>query len=168
MSAIVIEIEAARAGDADAFGAIVTAHEAMVYSLAYHFFHDRERAADIAQDVFLQLYRALGTIRSDAHLVHWLRQVTTRRCIDALRRARMRPVPLDELSAVDENDPTLAPLLRQIVATLPEAQRVVVTLRYQEGLEPAEISRISGMRLNTVKSHLHRALRSLRKMLEER
>ena len=158
----------ARSGDGDAFAELLAEHESMVYSLAYHFFNDRERASDIAQDVFLQLYRSLGTISSDAHLVHWLRQVTTRRCIDQLRRTKLRPVPIDEVEhlSMPSGDPTLARALRQLVATLPESQRLVVTLRYQEDLGPEEISRIAGMRLNTVKSHLHRALRSLRRMLE--
>jgi len=157
----------ARSGDGDAFAALLAEHESMVYSLAYHFFNDRERAADIAQDVFLQLYRSLGAIDSDAHLVHWLRQ-TTRRCIAQLRRRRLRAVPIDEVEhlAMPSGDPTLGRALRQLVATLPESQRLVVTLRYQEDLGPEEISRIAGMRLNTVKSHLHRALRSLRRMLE--
>jgi len=158
----------ARSGDGDAFAELLAEHESMVYSLAYHFFNDRERAADIAQDVFLQLYRNLGTIDSDTHLIHWLRQVTTRRCIDQLRRTKLRPVPIEEIAhmSTPSGDPTLARALRQLVATLPESQRLVVTLRYQEDLGPEEISRIAGMRLNTVKSHLHRALRSLRRMLE--
>jgi len=160
----------ARSGDGDAFAELLAGHESMVYSLAYHFFNDRERAADIAQDVFLQLYRNLGSIDSHSHLVHWLRQVTTRRCIDQLRRTRLRAVPIDDAAhlSTPSGDPTLGRALRQLVATLPESQRLVVTLRYQEDLGPEEISRIAGMPLNTVKSHLHRALRSLRLMLEER
>lgn len=163
-----VALARARSGDGDAFAELLAEHESMVYSLAYHFFNDRDRAADIAQDVFLQLYRNLGTIDSDAHLVHWLRQVTTRRCIDQLRRTKLRPVPIDEAEHLPtpSGDPTLARALRQLVATLPESQRLVVTLRYQEDLGPEEISRLAGMRLNTVKSHLHRALRSLRRMLE--
>ena len=160
----------ARSGDGDAFAELLAEHESMVYSLGYHFFNDRERAADIAQDVFLQLYRSLDSIDSHAHLVHWLRQVTTRRCIDQLRRGRLHPVPIEEAAhlSTPTGDPTLGRALRQLVATLPESQRLVVTLRYQEDLGPEEISRIAGMRLNTVKSHLHRALRALRRMLEER
>src|SRR3954471_8352097 len=80
----------ARSGDGDAFAELLAEHESMVYSLAYHFFNDRERAAAIAQDVFLQLYRSLGPLGSDAHLVHWRRQVPPRRCIDQLRRTKLR------------------------------------------------------------------------------
>ena len=164
-------LERARGGDHDAFGQLVAAHQAMVFSIAFHFFGDRDRAADLAQDIFLQLYRNLGAIASPTHLVNWLRQVTTRRCIDEVRRSRLRAVPLDdvlELAASDRAaDPLLGRTLRRLITTLPEMQRLVVTLRYQEELGPVEISRIVGMRVNTVKSQLHRALQALRRKLEE-
>jgi RNA polymerase sigma-70 factor (ECF subfamily) len=175
---VVAEIEApdplgrARQGDHDAFAELVAAHQAMVFSIAFHFFGDRDRAADIAQDIFLQLYRNLGSLNSSTHLVHWLRQVTTRRCIDEARRSRLRAVPLEdaaELTAADRPaDPLLGRTMRRLLAKLPEAQRAVVLMRYQEDLDPSEISRIVGMRVSTVKSQLHRALRALRRKLEER
>src|SRR5437868_10244115 len=90
-------LQRARGGDHEAFGELVAANQAMVFSIAFHFFGDRDRAADIAQDIFLQLYRNLGAIASPTHLVNWLRQVTTRRCIDEVRRSRFRAVPLDDV-----------------------------------------------------------------------
>lgn len=164
-------LERARAGDHDAFAEIVSEHEAMVFSIAYHFFNDRDRAEEVAQDAFLQLYRSLDTISSPSHLLFWLRQVTSRRCIDAIRRSRLKAVCLDDVeelpSATVTADPLLDRKLKQLVADLPEAQRLVVTLRYQEDLDPAEICRIVAMPINTVKSHLHRALLVLRKKLGE-
>ena len=160
-------IERARAGDHDAFADIVTRHEGMVFSLAFHFFDDRARAEEIAQDVFLQLYRNLDTIESDSHLLFWLRQVTTRRCIDVTRRARLKAVSLDDAEPIHaphgvDRDPLRDRNLRKLVAELPDVQRTVVTLRYQEDLDPSEICRIVNMPVNTVKSHLHRALQALR------
>ena len=64
-------------------------------------------------------------------------------------------------------DPFLDRKLRQFVAELPETQRIIVTLRYQEDLDPSEICRIVEMPVNTVKSHLHRALAALRRRLGE-
>lgn len=159
----------AKEGDHDAFADIVAEHESMVYSIVYHFFGDRERSEEIAQDVFLQLYRSLSDIESPVHLLFWLRQVTARRCIDAMRRARLRPVALDdaiEIGSHDRNgDPLMERTLRRLVAELPETQRLVVTLRYQEDLDPSDICRIAGIPVNTVKSHLHRAIQALRKKL---
>jgi RNA polymerase sigma-70 factor (ECF subfamily) len=175
MTAIVTEatvetpLDRARAGDGDAFATIVSDHEAMVFSLVYHFFHDRSRAEEIAQDVFLQLYRSLDSIESPEHLTHWLRQVTTRRCIDVIRRSKLRAVPLDSIVDIESNDRVADPLLdrklRTMIAELPDMQRVILTLRYQEDLDPTDICRIVEMPVNTVKSHLHRALQSLRSKL---
>jgi RNA polymerase sigma-70 factor (ECF subfamily) len=161
----------AQAGDHDAFAELIGQHEAMVYSLAWNFFGDRSRAEEIAQDVFLQLYRSLASIESDSHLLFWLRQVATRRCIDQTRRARFKVVSLDaaeELAATPRAaDPLLDRRLKSLLRDLPDVQRALVTLRYQEDLDPAEICRIVGMPVNTVKSHLHRALQSLRRKLEK-
>lgn len=162
----------AQAGDHDAFAELIERHESMVYSLAYHFFSDRSRAEELAQDVFLQLYRHLDSLETEAHVLFWLRQVTTRRCIDQVRRARMKAVSLEdagELHVVDRAaDPFLDRRLKQSIQELPDVQRALVTLRYQEDLDPSEICRIVGMPVNTVKSHLHRALQSLRRKLEKR
>jgi RNA polymerase sigma-70 factor (ECF subfamily) len=161
----------AQGGDHDAFAELIERHEAMVYSLAWNFFGDRGVAEEVAQDVFLQLYRSLATIESDSHLLFWLRQVTTRRCIDQRRRVRMKAVSLDdaaEVRAVEKPaDPLFDRRLRRHIAELPEKQRAIVTLRYQEDLDPAEICRIVGLPVNTVKSHLHRALQALRRKLEK-
>src|SRR5687767_15896043 len=104
-------LERARGGDHAAFAEIVAEHESMVFSIAYHFFNDRDRAQEIAQDAFLQLYRNLDSIESPSHLVHWLRQVTTRRCIDVTRRSRLRAVSIDEVAEIEAahhpNDPLL-------------------------------------------------------------
>ncbi len=160
----------AKRGDHDAFSQLIERHEAMVFSLALHFFNDRSRAEDVAQEVFLQLYRSLDSIESESHLLFWLRQVTTRRCIDLTRRNRIRAVSLDDVgelcSADRKSDPILDRRLKRLISELPDLQRAVVTLRYQEDLDPAEICRIVGMPVNTVKSHLHRALGALRRKLE--
>jgi RNA polymerase sigma-70 factor (ECF subfamily) len=114
----------AQQGDHDAFAALVEDHEAMVYSIARNFF-DRTRAEEIAQEVFLQLYRFLGELESASHVVFWLRQVTSRRCIDGARRAKFRmAVPLEHagpLAATGETrDPLFDRLVRQEIAALPE------------------------------------------------
>jgi len=157
-------------GDQSAFAEIVRQHQAMVFSLAYHFLHDRSLAEELAQEVFLHLYRNLSAIESPAHLKFWLRKVTSHRCIDEARRKSVRPqLSLDEVSepiaSAQESDPVLAQTLRKFVASLPEKMRMVVTLRYQEDLEPAEIAEILDLPVNTVKSHLRRALAILREKI---
>jgi DNA-directed RNA polymerase specialized sigma24 family protein len=64
-------------GDAAAFESIVREFQGMVFSLAYHFLHDRALAEDMAQEVFLHLFRNLRSIQSPEHLKFWLRKVAT-------------------------------------------------------------------------------------------
>src|SRR3954465_7697533 len=159
----------AATGDHEAFGSLIREHQDMVFSIAWNSLHDRDRAEEIAQEVFLQLYRTLGEIETPAHLTFWLRRVTSNRCIDESRRGRWRIVTLDEASEVahdaDETDPFLARKLAQMLQRLPAQQRLAITMRYQEGLEPSEIGAVLDMPLNTVKSHLRRGLAALREWL---
>src|ERR1035441_6538169 len=73
------------------FEGIVRAHQSMVFSIAYHFRHDRPAAEELSQDVFLQLYKSMGALESAEHVTRWLRRVTTNRCIDQCRRSKLMP-----------------------------------------------------------------------------
>ena len=156
----------ARVGDQAAFADIVRGHQAMVFSLARHFLRDHAVAEEVAQEVFLELYRHLDSIESPDHLRHWLRKVASNRCIDHARRSKRPHVGLDEVAEIAsdqrQSDPILAGTLRRYVGTLPEAARMVVILRYQEDLDPSEIAQVLDMPVNTVKSHLQRSLALLR------
>ena len=155
-----------------AFATIVREHEAMVFSIGWHFLRNRAVAEELAQDVFLQLHKNLGSIESAAHLTNWLRRVMTQRCIDYVRRARIRPsIGLDEAPeprvAAVEHDPLLTVMLDRQIARLPERSRMIVVLRFQEEMEPGEIAEALGIPVGTVKSNLHRALALLRARMEK-
>jgi RNA polymerase sigma-70 factor, ECF subfamily len=156
-------------GDCSAFAELVQEHEAMVYSLAYHSLHDSGAAEDVAQDVFLDLYRSLASIKSAAHLKHWLRRTASHRVIDAVRRRGWREVELDESSEpalpAADSDPLLREKLQQLIASLPAKPRLVVVLRFQEELELHEIAETLDMPINTVKSSLQRSLAILREKI---
>ena len=158
------------AGQSLDFDELMRAHQSMVFSVAYHFLRDRESAEEVAQEVFLSLHRNLGTIQSPSHAAFWLRKVTVQRAFDEGRRRRRRPqVALEDIAepaaAVRPEDPLLGGTLRRLIATLAEAPRMVMILRYQEDLDPAEIAEILGMPVATVKSHQQRSLVLLRQKL---
>jgi RNA polymerase sigma-70 factor, ECF subfamily len=162
----------ALAGEAAAFGELVRCHQGSVYSLALRMLSDRQKAEDLAQEVFLRLYRNLSSVASLAHLSFWLRKVTLNGAIDRLRReARYEAVPLEEADALASDttdaDPLLERQLRLLLAQLAPAPRAVLLLRYQEDLDPAEIARTLSMSVNTVKSHLKRSLAMLRECIGE-
>ncbi|HEX8985417.1 MAG TPA: sigma-70 family RNA polymerase sigma factor [Bryobacteraceae bacterium] len=149
------------------FADLVRDHQALVFSIAYHYLHDRGAAEELAQEVFLQLHQHLAAIRSAEHAGHWLRKAAVHRSIDYGRRARARPqFSLEDApepsTPASESDPLLSGRLRKLVASLPEKPRMVMVLRYQEDLEPAEIAGLLNMPVRTVKSHLARSLAMLR------
>ncbi len=153
--------------DPEAFGEIVNKHKSMVYSLVFHFFQSRALAEDIAQEVYLELFKNLDSIVSDLHLSFWLRQAVTRKCIDHTRRLKHRRYqPLEDIIepgyTPEESDPFLAATLRKKVDALPDKMRMVIILRFQEDLKLSEISTTMDMPVNTVKTTLRRALARLR------
>lgn len=145
------------------FAAIVRTHQRMVYSICWHFFRNRGIAEEIGQDVFLQLYKNLDSIDSPAHMEGWLRQTATHRCIDAYRKKSNRQEismeGLAEPAALPNvKDTMLSDQVRRLVASLPETQRAVVILRYQEDLDVHEIAATLNLPQRTVWSHLRRAI----------
>jgi RNA polymerase sigma-70 factor (ECF subfamily) len=141
----------------------------MVFSIALRVVADRSAAEEVAQDVFLELHAKLPQLASPEHILFWLRKVAIHRAIDYLRKQARRPEEafdpneLPEIAIDDDpGDPLLSRQLRQLVASLPEVQRTVIVLRYQEDLMPEEIAAMLSMPVATVKSHLQRTLRLLR------
>jgi RNA polymerase sigma-70 factor (ECF subfamily) len=154
------------------FEQLVEEHQSMVFSLALRMTGDRGLAEEIAQDVFMEMDRHLGKLESAAHATFWLRRVAMNRSADALRRRRVRRVDLwveieeqHGLRAETAARPLGASMgarLEALLATLPEAQRAALVLRYQEDLTPEEIASTLAAPVATVKSHLQRGLKLLR------
>ena len=145
-------------------------HQNLVYSIAYHFVQNVAIAEEIAQDVFLELFRNVNKMQSSAHLLYWLRRTTTNRCIDQSRKLAFRTeVPMEGTSEPADShkftDTMLNDRLRREIAGLPEWQKAVVILRYQEDLDPVEIADVLSIPVNTVKSRLHRAVETLREKM---
>jgi RNA polymerase sigma-70 factor, ECF subfamily len=168
----------ARAGNAGAFAELVRAHQGSVFSIGLRMLNRRDAAEDLAQDVFLQLYRRLEDIESLEHLGFWLRRVAANLAIDWLRRVPYTSTqPLEEGTDVAMQDQPQDPLmdreLRRLMNELSPPARAVMLLRYQEDRDLAEIGAMLEMPVNTVKSHIKRSLTTLRsrmigaKLIEE-
>jgi RNA polymerase sigma-70 factor, ECF subfamily len=161
------QLTQARAGQSTALADLIRANQRTVYSLALRMLGTRDLAEDLVQDVFMQLSDNLQSIESGAHLVFWLRKVTTHKAIDRLRhRARIQMTSLEEhdelFSSEESRDPLLQRHLGVLLRELSPPARAVLLLRYQEDLDPTDIARTLDMPLNTVKSHLKRSLDLLR------
>ncbi len=173
-------VSRAAAGDAAAFQGLVERHRSMVYRLAYRFAGNHYDAEDIAQDVFIKVYRSLDRFRHDAQLSSWLYRIVMNACIDHRRRhvaAGVRPFGAEaEQRMHDTPEATPGPetrayagelggVLTAEIARLPPGQRIVFLMRHEEGMKLGEIATALGLAEGTVKRQLHAAVHRLRRAL---
>ena len=153
------------------FRKLVETHQKMVFSLALRVTGEHGAAEEVAQDVFLELFRGGDRLDGGDHAKFWLRRVTVHRATDALRRKSRQPEAeaeewMEEQYVQEHSDglsAAVAGLLEEMLKTLPEAMRVAVVLRYQEEMSPDEIAQLLGQPVATVKSNLQRGLQLLRR-----
>jgi len=168
-------IEACQRGDEEAFRVLFETHKDRVYSIALRYAGDSATAMDIAQDTFLKLLSNIQQFRGESSFESWLYRMVVNSCLDYHRKRRRFLPLLDEALDVfrSPRESTLHDLLReeqeervqQIVAQLPEEQRIVVVLRYTDGLSYEEIADLLGCRRGTVASRLNRAHKALERRL---
>ena len=157
--------------DPGEFRRLVDQHQRMVFSIALRIVREHGSAEEVAQDVFLELYRSGERLQNEDHIRFWLRRVAVHRATDALRRHRRQPEAAAEMW-MEEQHGFPAPddglrngvvnRLETMVGSLPEAMRVALVLRYGEELSAEEIARTLGQPPATVKSNLQRGLKLLR------
>jgi RNA polymerase sigma-70 factor, ECF subfamily len=164
-------IEACQRGDYDAFRLLFETHKDRVYSIALRYSGDAAEAMDIAQETFLKLLSSIQDFRGDSSFESWLYRIVVNRCLDHQRRGRKLMPFLEDMLDAAEN--ALSKLLRAevendvqaIVGKLPPEQRIVVVLRYTEGLSYEEIAAILNCSKGTVASRLNRAHSALERRL---
>lgn len=159
-------------GDARAFEGLVAAYQRRVYGFAFRYLRDREEAADLAQEIFLRLYRKLHRFDSDRPFEPWFWKLAARVSADYLqkRSAAALEVPLDDLPAVRAAEDGKRPLsqettLGSALVRLPRAYRLPLLLHYELGLRLQEVAEVTGFTVPAVKSRLHRARLELQREL---
>src|SRR5690349_21591742 len=180
MSADADLVSRAAGGDSSAFQVLVERHRSMVYRVAYQFAGNHHDAEDIAQDVFIKVYRSLDRFRQDAQLTSWMYRIAMNACIDYRRRhAPAGAAPFGEEAEQkmlntpeDAPDPEerayageLGEVLEAEVQRLPPGQRIVFIMRHHQGLKLGEIASALGLAEGTVKRQLHAAVHRLRQAL---
>jgi RNA polymerase sigma-70 factor (ECF subfamily) len=169
--------------DEAAFGEFVQRYQKRFYRLAYGYLHNHEESLDAVQEAFIKIYRARATWEPRANPYTWAYRIVANQCVDLLRKRK----GVGAAASLDEEDSpearTLAdtsavdPLMLQVnreernkvmeaVLKLPPRQREIIILRHYEELSLQEIAEVQGCALGTVKSSLHRALASLKGILE--
>jgi RNA polymerase sigma-70 factor (ECF subfamily) len=168
----------AHAGDMAAFEEIYSRHNRRVYSLCLRMTGNTGEAEDLAQEVFIQLYRKVGSFRGESAFTTWLHRLTVNQ---VLMHFRKRGVKLEQTTDDGDTpvqivkgteDPNRMPVVDRIaidraVGKLPPGYRTVFLLHDVEGHEHEEIARLLGCSVGTSKSQLHKARMKLRGLLRQ-
>ncbi len=158
-------IQKAAAGDEEAFSELYHSYRDWVYRLAWRFLKDEGLAQDVAQETFVYLIKKLPSLQLTARMTTFLYPVVKNLCLNLLRARR--PHDLDELRLYEVPVPENSCAsglddLRRVLAVLPAEQAEVLTMRFIEDMQLAEIAQALDIPVGTVKSRLHHALRALR------
>ncbi len=177
-------IRQAKSGNLKAYEEIIGLYEKKVFSTIYYMVKNDNEVEDIAQEVFIKIYKNLGNFKEESSLYTWIYRITVNVCIDELKK-RKKVVYLDEkidtkdgeveLQLSDDSksptdiaeDNDLKDKLEKCIKKLPESQRMMIILRDIKGFTYMEIAEIMKMNLGTVKSKINRARASLKELLEE-
>jgi len=163
-------IAGCRNGDELAWEALVRRYQGRVFGVALHYLRDREEARDVAQDVFVKVYRSLEKVRDGDTFLAWLLRLTRNQSIDRLRRLTARrtdrAVPVEE--AAELPDPAPGPesdglggerrrLLYRALGRLSPLNREMILLKDIQELKLVEIADLLDVPVGTVKTRSHRA-----------
>lgn len=176
-------VRQAKAGDARAFEALVTAYETRIYNLALRYLGNPHDAEDAAQEVFLRVFRFLEGFQEESSFSTWLYRIGVNVCKDMLKaRSQRQEQPLGQEDEEDGTHPIHIPDLRYdpetvysetekrellcaAIEALPPRQREILILRDLQGLSYEELAEVLSLEVGTVKSRLARSRESLRKIL---
>jgi len=181
IKALVVDGEREKAREL--FGELVAHQQRRAVRIAYHYLRDAHDADEAVQDAFLKVFTHIATYREDYPFEVWFTRILVNGCLD-MRKARARrlrwavPVPMipgiapiEAVSAGPSPEQRLvsaerAGQISAAVAQLPERQRAVFTLCHLAEQSTHEVSQALGLSEATVRVHLFRAVRKLRKLLE--
>ncbi|HBQ24893.1 MAG TPA: RNA polymerase subunit sigma-24 [Syntrophomonas sp.] len=173
------EVEGFLARDPQAFEELINQYKAYVFAIILRFINDPDDAQDIAQEVFLQLYRSLPEYQPD-HLKAWIGRITTNKAIDWKRKQARQPALVDSdmerqiIPGVMDMSPEQMLLqqereshMKDLCRSLPPRYSQVMIKYHFENKSYQQIAREEGISLKTVESRLYRARRLLRERWKE-
>jgi RNA polymerase sigma-70 factor, ECF subfamily len=164
-------VERCRSGDDIAFSELVDRYKDLVYGMVWRMGVDRSHADDLAQEVFLKVYRGLPYFRGEARLSTWIYRIVANVCTRA-RSGRSVEIsgtaPVREPGAPDAvfGEFELRDRLEKAIRQLPDNYRLLIAAHYLNGVQYESLAEALDIPIGTVKTHLYRAKRRLRELLE--
>ena len=165
-------------GDRQVFHELYLEHHRRVYSICLRMTQDVSEAEDLTQEVFIQLFRTIGTFRGESAFATWLHRLTVNHVLMHFRKRKVRPdltsgngeLPVQVVAGT--NDPKRMRvvdriLLSEIIAKLPSGYREAIIMHDIEGLQHSEIAEMRGRSVGTSKSQLHKGRAMLRALITQ-
>ena len=173
-----LPVQQARDGEPAAWDALFRRYQLPLYVYVFELVHNEQSSLDIVQEIFIAAARHIGGLREDDKFGSWLFGIAHQKVIQIWRKHSGKEVLLDEIpESPDEFETGPDDLLirreqetefMNLLNQLPPPQRAVLLLHFIEDFSLGEIARITETQLGTVKSRIHYAKKSLRKLLEEK
>lgn len=169
-----------------AFRSLVMDYQDQVVNICYGFLKNREDAEDVAQEVFIAVYKSIGNFRSDARLSTWLYRIAVNRSLNLVKKNKRKQwigsfqtffggesetlqVPDSHHVGAQESLERAERLatLHQVISSLPNNQKIAFSLQKYEDLSYKEIAEVMEISLSAVESLIHRAKKNLQKKLHD-
>jgi RNA polymerase sigma factor (sigma-70 family) len=179
-------IRRCKRGEEAAFAEILARYRSAIYNLCWRMVRNDEDAHDLAQEVFIKVFRLLDRYDEQYAFSSWLFRIATNHCIDHLRRQRLRFLSVERDGGAGDEEaemqiPSDGPQpdvvlqrrealerLEEVIADLPPHYRVITLLRHDQQLSYEEIAETLQLPLGTVKARIHRARNMIQQMLAAR
>ncbi|AUS98714.1 RNA polymerase subunit sigma-24 [Clostridium thermosuccinogenes] len=178
-------LKKARNGDIEAFEQLIEDYQKRVFNIALRMIGNYDDANELAQEVFIRIFKSIKDFKEESSLSTWIYRITTNVCLDEIRKRKNKNVvSLDEEVKLEEGDlqrqvedtrPTpdviaekneVRKLVKDAIMSLPEEQRTVIILRDIQGFSYEEIAKIMKCPEGTVKSRINRSRQILRDRLK--
>lgn len=160
-------------GEQSAFEDIVSRYKKLIYSVVYNMIPDKQEVNDVAQEVFIRIYRSLDRYNPEFKFSTWSVKIATNLCLDILRKRKVESVPIEEVAGIPNGADTpevqfinkeRSRRVQEAVNELPEKYRIPIILFHQKGMSYEEITKVLDEPMTIVKNRLYRA----RIMLKEK
>ena len=161
-------------GDNNAFSVLVERYKRLIFNVVYNMINNRDEINDIAQEIFIRIYKSLDRYNSEFKFSTWIVKISTNYCLDVLRKKRIDSMPIDEAVGVlsPEDTPEASFIKRERserindeLSKLPEKYRVPLLLFHKNGLSYEEMSQVLNEPMSIIKNRLYRARLILREKL---
>lgn len=171
-----LPVREARAGKPEAWDALFKRYQLPLYTYVFELVRHEQTGLDIVQETFINAARHIAGLRDDNKFGSWLFGIAHQKCIQHWRKRRPEQVPVDDDSDEAGFDPGPEEILirkeqeeafMRLLGELTEPHRAVLLLHFVEDFSLEEIAGITGAQIGTVKSRLHYAKKSLKRLLEE-